>query len=286
MSDISSPSVIRNIIQHHGLHPLKRLGQNFLIDRNVLNKIADSCSISPSQYLVEIGPGLGTLTQELASRSQGVFAIEIDRRLEPILSALAAEKTNIRILYQDILKIDIEEELQKAFDLKTIPPYQICANIPYNITTPIIFQLLEKCPHMQSATLMMQKEVGTRIMAVPGNKDYGRLTLTIAYYARVEHIMNVSHHCFYPKPEVDSAVLKIIPRPTKLYIKNEAVFKRFINEAFQKRRKTILNITTDFFGLEKEAVARELKALGLNPNLRPENLSLEDIAGLLNTFIA
>ena len=285
MPDRSSPTSIRNIMQQHGLYPKKRLGQNFLIDHNILDKIADSCAISPEQYIVEIGPGLGGLTQELAKRGQGVLAIEIDSTLEPILHTLTVDKPNIRIIFQDILKVNIEDELQKAFDLPEIMPYQVCANIPYNITTPILFKLLENCPHMLAATLMMQKEVGERIMAVPGNKQYGRLTLSTAYYADVQHIMNVSHNCFHPKPEVDSMVLKIIPQhPKKVFINSEALFKSFVTAAFQKRRKTILNITSMFFGMPKEEAANKLTVLGLGTTLRPENLSLEDIANLLNAF--
>jgi 16S rRNA (adenine1518-N6/adenine1519-N6)-dimethyltransferase len=272
-------------MQQHGLYPKKRLGQNFLIDHNILIKIADSCEISPDQYLVEIGPGLGGLTEELAARSQGVLAIEIDGGLEPILRALTTDQANIRIVFQDILKVDIETELQKAFGLHEIMPYQVCANIPYNITTPILFKLLENCPHMLAATLMMQKEVAERIMAVPGNKQYGRLTLSTAYYADVQHIMNVSRNCFHPKPEVDSVVLKVIPQhPKKVFIKNEGLFKNFITAAFQKRRKTILNITSSFFGTDKENAKNKLEALGLGTALRPENLRLEDIARLLNIF--
>jgi len=272
-------------MHQHGLYPKKRLGQNFLIDRNILKKIADSCAISPEQYLVEIGPGLGGLTQELARCCRGVLAIEIDASLEPILRTLVTDEPNIRIIFQDVLKVDIETELQRAFGLPEILPYQVCANIPYNITTPILFKLLENCPHMQSATLMMQKEVGERIMAVPGNKDYGRLTLSTAYYADVQHIMSVSHHCFHPKPEVDSVVLKIVPQhPKKVSINNEELFKSFITAAFQKRRKTILNITSMFFGVSKEEAEQKLKLVGLGNNLRPENLSLIDIANLLNVF--
>lgn len=286
MPDTSSSSAARSIMEQYGLHPQKRLGQKFLVDRNILNKIADSCAFSSEQYVVEIGPGLGGLTRELANRSRGVLAIEIDRRLEPILRALADDNPNIRILYQDILNVDIEAELQKAFALETVPPYQVCANIPYNITTPIIFKLLENCHHMQSATLMMQKEVGARIMASPGSKEYGRLTLTVAYHAHVRQIMNVSRHCFYPKPEVNSVVLQIIPQPArKINVSDEALFKRFIKESFQKRRKTILNITSEIFAIDKETVKRKLKTLGLEANLRPENLSLEDMAKLLNTLI-
>lgn len=285
MPDRSSPSAARNIMKQHGLHPRKKLGQNFLVDGNVLNKIADSCAISNEQYVVEIGPGLGGLTQELARRSRGVLAVEVDRSLEPILSPLMEENPNIRILWQDILKVDIEAELKKAFALEMILPYQVCANIPYNITTPIIFQLLETCPHMQFATLMMQKEVGERLAAVPGTKAYGRLTLTAAYFADMQHIMTVSRNCFHPKPEVDSVVLRITPRHSKkVYIKDETLFKNYVNAAFQKRRKTILNITSDFFDIGKEEVAQKFKALGLQSNLRPENLSLEDMASLLNAF--
>jgi len=285
MPDRSSPSGARTIMQCHGLFPKKRWGQNFLVDRNILTKIADSCAISADQYILEVGPGLGGLTQELANRSQGVLAVEVDTTLEPVLSELAASSPGIKIIFQDILKVEIEAEIQKAFDLPAIKPYQVCANIPYNITTPILFKLLENCPHMVSATLMMQKEVGQRLMASPGSKDYGRLTLMAAYYADIEHIMDVSRQCFYPRPEVDSLVLRIIPQhPQKVPIHNEQAFKGFIRAAFQKRRKTILNITSDFFTLDKYESEKKLQALGLQPNLRPENLSLEDVARLINAF--
>ena len=285
MSDRSSPSGARTIMQRYGLFPKKRWGQNFLVDRNILTKIADSCAISADQYILEVGPGLGGLTQELANRSQGVLAVEVDTTLEPVLRELAASNPGIKIIFQDILKVEIEAEIQKAFDLPAIKPYQVCANIPYNITTPILFKLLENCPHMVSATLMMQKEVGQRLMASPGSKDYGRLTLMAAYYADIEHIMDVSRQCFYPRPEVDSLVLRIIPQhPQKVPVHNEQAFKGFIRAAFQKRRKTILNITSDFFTLDKYESEKKLQALGLQPNLRPENLSLEDVARLINAF--
>lgn len=285
MLDRASPSVTKNLMQKYGLFPKKRLGQNFLLDRNILAKIADSCAITPEQYLVEIGPGLGGLTQELAARCRGVLAIEIDASLEPPLKELAAENKNVRFLFRDVLKVDIEAEIQSAFELEEMVPFQVCANIPYNITTPILFQLLEKCPHMQSATILMQKEVGQRLRAAPGNKDYGRLTLTTAYYADVQHIMNVSRNCFYPRPEVDSSVLKIIPqRSNRVLINHEEVFKDLLRAAFQKRRKTILNITSSFFKLDKEVTASRLRELGLAANLRPENLSIQDVARLVNAF--
>lgn len=285
MADILSPSGEKNMMTQHGLHPKKRLGQNFLVDRNILTKIADSCAISPEQYVVEIGPGLGTLTRELSGRCRGVMAIEIDHSLEDILNELVKEKPNLRIVFQDVLKVDIETELTKAFGLEKVTPYQVCANIPYNITTPIIFKLLEDCPNMQAATLMMQKEVGERIMASPGTKEYGRLTITTGFYAKVQHVMNVSRHCFYPQPDVDSAVLKILPQyPKRILINNDELFKNFIAAAFQKRRKTILNIVNSFFSTGKEEAEQKLNQIGLKANLRPENLSLDDIARLLNTF--
>ena len=181
--------------------------------------------------------------------------------------------------------MDVEAELQKAFNLAEILPYQVCANIPYNITTPILFRLLENCPNMQSATLMMQKEVRERLLAHPGTKQYGRLTLTTAYYADVHHVMNVSRNCFYPSPDVDSAVLRIVPqKPKNVLIHQEEVFRNLVRLAFQKRRKTILNISTDFFQQDKVTVGKKLEELGLAANLRPENLSIQDVARLVNAF--
>jgi 16S rRNA (adenine1518-N6/adenine1519-N6)-dimethyltransferase len=285
MLDRASPSVTKSLMKKYGLFPKKRLGQNFLLDRNVLTKIADSCAITPEQYLVEIGPGLGGLTQELAARSRGVLAIEIDTSLEPALQELASENTNVKFLFKDVLKVNIEDEIKIAFGLDEMVSYQVCANIPYNITTPILFQLLETCPNMQTATLLMQKEVGQRLLAVPGNKDYGRLTLTTAYYADVQHIMNVSRNCFFPQPEVDSSVLKIIPlRAKKLVVNHEEVFRDLLRASFQKRRKTILNITSSFFKLDKKVTESKLLELGLAANLRPENLSIEDFARMVNAF--
>ena len=285
MGDRSSPSAARAILARHGLRPQKRLGQNFLVDRNVLSKIADACGAGPEQYLVEIGPGLGALTQELAQRSRGVLAIEIDTSMEPILQELAGEYPNLRLLFKDILAVGIEAELRRAFALAETVPYQVCANIPYNITSPILFQLLEECPHMQSATLMMQKEVAERILAQPGSKDYGRLTLTTAYYAEVEQLMQVSRNCFLPRPDVDSVVLKIVPQNhQRVGGPHEADLKNFIKAAFSKRRKTILNICSGFFDLEKTAAGHKLQELGLAANLRPENLNLEEMARLVEAF--
>lgn len=276
-----SINIMQKLMKEYKLFPKKKWGQNFLVDGNILNKIADSCAPSQPGYVVEIGPGLGALTRQLAKRSKGVLSIEIDKSLQEPLQEVLGDCTNTRLLFADVLKVDIESQLKTAFNLTEIPRYQVCANIPYNITTPIIFQLLEDCPNMICATLMMQKEVARRILAKPNNKEYGLLTLMISYYAEVECLMKVSHHCFYPRPEVDSSVIRITPLPDKrVQVKDEKNFKDFTKAAFQKRRKTILNICSSFFKLEKGEIEEQLNALGILPASRPENLGIQEFASI------
>ncbi len=285
MPVLSSVKGVQDIMQRYGLHARKGLGQNFLIDQNILTRIADSTGINKDEYVVEIGPGLGALSRELAARGRGLLCIDIDERLEAVLEETLAGYDNIRILFRDILKTDIESALIEAFQWEEIVSYKVCANIPYNITTPIIFKLLESCPHMQSATLMMQKEVAERILASPGSKDYGRLTIATAYHAKVEQVINVSRNCFYPRPEVDSTVLRFIPLQKKMLTSNEEIiFKQMLNTFFQQRRKTILNSLTNFFKLDKSIIEEKLQTIGFAPNLRPENLALQDYITLVRAF--
>lgn len=285
MTGIASMKAVRELMERYNLYTRKGYGQNFLIDQNIVSRITGSANLTRDDYVVEIGPGLGTMTQELAGRSRGVLAIDIDERLKAVLAETLADFTNIELLFQDILKTDIESALMSAFHLEEIAPYKVCANIPYNITTPIIFKLLESCPNMQSATLMMQKEVGSRILASPGSKEYGRLTVAVAYHARVVSRLNVSHNCFYPRPEVDSIVLEFIPRQRpELKDQEEKYFKDLINHAFQKRRKTMLNICTSVFARNKAEAENIMNGLALSPNLRPEDLSLEDFIALAKAF--
>jgi 16S rRNA (adenine1518-N6/adenine1519-N6)-dimethyltransferase len=279
-----SLSQIRELMRRYDFYPRKKWGQNFLIDGNILNKIASSCKLTQDDYVIEIGPGMGALTVKLANDSGGVLAIDIDQDLQVMLNEVLCEYDNIRILFADILTVDLEKELAKAFALPQPWPYQVCANIPYNITTPIIFHLLENCPHLISATLMMQKEVAERIMASPGGKEYGLLTLMTSYYAHSELLMNVSRNCFYPRPEVDSAVLRITPRKEKIKVKDETLFKALLRASFQKRRKTILNICTGFSKQDKNQIRGWLEQWGISPLARPENLSLEDFALLSNNL--
>ncbi|MGE5390672.1 MAG: 16S rRNA (adenine(1518)-N(6)/adenine(1519)-N(6))-dimethyltransferase RsmA [Deltaproteobacteria bacterium] len=284
MAGLQSLSQVKQAMHQHQFHPRKKWGQNFLVDRNITNKIIEACMPIDGQFVVEIGPGLGALTGTLAERSLGVLAVEIDRSFEPVLSELTREHNNARLLFADVLAIDIESELTRAFTLKEVPPFMVCANIPYNITSPILFKLLEQCTRLTAATLMIQKEVAQRIVAGPGSKTYGLLSITAGYYARIEYVMTVSRHCFYPEPEVDSSVIRIIPREIKPEVYDEKLFKGLLKAAFQKRRKTILNICTSFFPQEKAEVEHRLKNIDIDPGARPENLSMEEFVALANHF--
>lgn len=285
MSKAATLSGVHQIVNEYQLYPKKKWGQNFLVDKNILSKIADSAGLSSDEYVVEIGPGLGALTVELSRRSRGVLSVDIDKRLEPVLKEELAGLNNIRIIFKDILEANIEKELMQAFNLEKVPPYRVCANIPYNITTPIIFHLLENCPGMRSATLMMQKEVADRMLASPGGKDYGLLTLMTEYYSEKYFSMKVSRNCFYPRPEVDSSVIKIVPRgENQIQVKNEVLFKSLMRAAFQKRRKTILNICGTFFKQDKQFIQDKLEYLAIPPLSRPENLSLKEFALLADAF--
>ena len=283
----ASLSTVKSMMQRFAMHPKKKWGQNFLVDQNILSKIVAACELDENSLAVEIGPGLGALTERLAASGARVLAIDIDRQLKPVLEETMADYDRVRLLFGDILEFDLEQELARAFNLENISPYKVCANIPYNITTPIIFQLLEQCPHLESAILMMQKEVAQRLAAAPGSKDYGLLTLNVAYHSRVEMITRVSRNCFYPRPEVDSSVVKITPYPyhtKRVTVKDEQTLKKFMKAAFQQRRKTILNSCTGFFKTEKPSAAAILKSLDLNPDTRPEQLSLEDFARITEMF--
>ncbi len=285
--DISSKTGIKEITNKYNIYPHKKWGQNFLVDKNILNKIANLSGLTSDDYVIEIGPGLGALTREIASRSKGVLAIEIDPSLQEVLQETLADSNNSRLKMADVLKVNLEQELMDAFKLSKLTTYKVCANIPYNITTPIIFNLLETGPNMEYAILMIQKEVALRIKARPGNKEYGLLTVMIQYYAEVEYLMDVSRNCFFPRPEVDSAVIKITPHnPNKFKLKNEAGFKSLVRKAFQMRRKTMLNICSAEFGMEKEKIKRYLDILGIDCNKRPENLTIHNFISIAENWPA
>ncbi len=284
--DISSKTTMKEMISKYNIYPHKKWGQNFLLDKNILNKIVELSRLTSEDYVIEIGPGLGTLTREIANRSKGVLAIDIDSSLEEVLKETLGDINNTRLKFADILKVNIEKELTNAFNLTdSNKTYKVCANIPYNITTPIIFNLLENYCNMEYAVLMMQKEVALRIKALPGSKAYGLLTVMIQYYANVEYLMDVSRNCFFPRPEVDSAVIKIIPhRPRKFKLKKEDVFKSLVRRAFQMRRKTMINICAVEFGVEKEKIREYLVDLDIDGNKRPENLTIHNFISIAENW--
>lgn len=284
MNPAATVKEVRAALSEYGLHPHKKWGQNFLVDKNVLKKIVDGCEIDSDAYVLEIGPGLGALTRELAGRCRGVLAVEVDRQLQQVLERSFEDMPGVHFIFADVLSLDLEREIWRAFDLKALSPYSVCANIPYNITSPILFKLLEECTGLKSATLMMQKEVADRITARPGGKNYGLLTLTTAYYAQVRTVTQVSRNCFYPKPEVDSSVIQITPHLIKPVQADEKRLKEFLKAAFQKRRKTILNICADFFHKDKQSCTEVLMGSQIAPLRRPETLDLGEFALLLKAF--
>lgn len=276
MINPDSISGLRSLLKEYNIKPVKALGQNFLTDRNVLRNIAEKADLSVQEYVVEIGPGLGALTQQLTPRCKGLLAIDADARLEEPLKALIGGQPGVRLLIKDVLSVDLEAELAAAFSLPEPPSFSVCANIPYHITSPIIFKLLEQCPHLRTATLMMQKEVGERILAQPGTKSYGLLTVMTRWYAEAVLLMKVSKNCFTPKPEVDSAVLQFRPRPGKYPCQNEDLFKHLVRTSFQMRRKTMSNICVKVFMGNKNDLETRLVNLGIDPQRRPETLTVSE----------
>ncbi|MGI5881212.1 MAG: 16S rRNA (adenine(1518)-N(6)/adenine(1519)-N(6))-dimethyltransferase RsmA [Syntrophomonadaceae bacterium] len=284
MIKTSTISGLKVIMDKYQLFPRKKWGQNFLVDGNILTKIADQAVTSAVSYVLEIGPGLGALTTELAARFEGVLAVDIDHSLEPALKDVLQSFPQVRLLFADILDIDVEANLNGYFPA-TESGFIVCANIPYNITTPIIFKLLEECPSMKGAILMIQKEVADRILANPGSKDYGLLTLMTRYRADVRLITNVSRNCFYPRPDVDSAVISLTPLSSpRVSVVDESGFKGLMRTAFQMRRKTMLNICHSYYAVDKNTAQTKLENAGINPMIRPEQLYLEDFARIAAGF--
>lgn len=262
-----------------GLRPKKRLGQHFLVDHHQLERIARACELQPDDYVVEIGPGWGFLTAYLAERARGVLAVEVDQALAPVLEAALAGYPNVRLLFADVLRVDLEDEVRRAFSLQGEVRFAVCANLPYYITTPIIFALLERARGLQSAVVMVQREVAERLVARPGSADYGLLTVMVAYRARVEMVGRVPAACFWPRPEVESAVVRLVPhRQPPVRVEDEQRFRRLVRTAFQKRRKTMLNIVAAAFEVDKARGAACLQRAGIDAQRRPETLSLEEFA--------
>lgn len=249
----------------------KSLGQNFISDPNLISAIADAAAIEAEDTVVEIGPGRGALTLELADRAKALTAVELDADLIPILRAVCGTRDNITIVNEDILKFDFS-----GIDQENL---RIVGNLPYYITTPIILGLLEKGVKAKSMTFMVQKEVAERIVSPPGSKDYGVLSISVQYYCNAQYMLDVGAEYFNPRPKVDSAVVNLTPKGERLLApEDEALFFSMVKTAFSQRRKTLQNTLTGFCGFTKESLGEVLEAAGVEASRRPETLSLEEFA--------
>ena len=274
---IASPQVTQHILNRFKLRADKKLGQNFLIDENVVHQIVAAAELSEADTVLEVGPGIGTLTQGLAESKARVVAVELDTRLLPVLATTLNGYDNVRVVHGDILKVNIMEEVGA-------PSFKVCANLPYYITTPIIFALLEKRLPMERLVAMVQKEVAERMAAQPGGKEYGALSVAIQYYTEPKIAFIVPPTSFIPAPAVDSAVI-VCKRREKppVEVCDEVLFFRVVKAAFSLRRKMLSNSLKNM-GIKSEQVAKWLELAGVDGKRRAETLSLEDFAKLTNSF--
>lgn len=280
MADLGKPQNTIAILQKYRFNFQKKFGQNFLIDPRVLDKIIAAAGITEEDFVLEIGPGIGTMTQYLCENAREVTAVEIDRNLIPILEDTLHDYENVEIINEDILKVDVNRLAQEKNNGN---PIKVVANLPYYITTPIIMGLFESHVPVDSITIMVQKEVAERMQAGPGSKDYGALSLAVQYYAKPEMIAHVPPNCFMPRPKVGSAVIRLVRHEkAAVQTENEGLMFRIIRASFNQRRKTLVNGLNNSpeIPASKEQIAAALEQLGLNPNVRGEALTLEQFAGL------
>ena len=281
MATLGIPSNTIEILKKYNFSFQKRFGQNFLIDTHVLEKIVDEAGIDEDDCVLEIGPGIGTMTQYLCERAGRVIAVEIDKALIPILNDTLSSYSNVEIINEDILKVDTTNLCNKYNNGR---PIKVVANLPYYITTPIIMGLFESgCP-LESITIMVQKEVADRMKCGPGSKDYGALSLAVQFYSNPEIVANVSPESFIPKPGVGSAVIRLTryPKPP-VEVDDEKYMFKLIRAAFNMRRKTMVNsLMSGNLGLTKEEILTAIDKLNLSPQVRGEALTLNEFAALSN----
>lgn len=282
MADLGKPQNTIAVLQKYNFNFQKKFGQNFLIDTRVLEKIIQAAGITKEDFVLEIGPGIGTMTQYLCENAREVAAVEIDRNLIPILADTLRAYQNVEVLNEDILKVDINRLAQEKNQGR---PIKVVANLPYYITTPIIMGLFESHVPVDSITIMVQKEVAERMQAGPGTKDYGALSLAVQYYARPEVVANVPPNCFIPRPKVGSAVIRLTRHREKaVEVQDENLMFRLIRASFNQRRKTLVNGLNNApeLNLEKQQIVNALAEMGLAPGIRGEALTLEQFAALSN----
>lgn len=285
--DIATPVRTQAIMNQFGINTKKSLGQNFLTDINILKNIVAAGDVKDTDNVVEIGPGIGALTEQLARAAKQVVAFEIDDRLIPVLDHTMAPYDNVTIVHNDILKVDLEKEFAKQFADTTVP-LKLVANLPYYITTPILMQVLQSGIHFDNIVVMMQKEVADRLSAEPGTKDYGSLTLAVQYRMNAKLAFTVSRTAFVPNPNVDSAIISLTPRePLAVQPRDEKQLFELFKIGFVMRRKTLWNNLTTAFGKGEAMQAKltaALEAIDLDPRTRAEKLSLERFIELHNAL--
>ena len=283
---IADYSVTKAVLERHGFTFKKSFGQNFLTDTNILQKIVDTAEIDDQVNVIEIGPGIGALTEFLAERAAQVMAFEIDHRLVPILADTLRDFDNVTVVNEDILKVDLAQHIQNFKNPEL--PIKVVANLPYYITTPILMHLIESGITFSEFVVMMQKEVADRISAQPNTKAYGSLSIAVQYYMTAKVAFIVPRTVFVPAPNVDSAILKMVRRPEPaVTVEDEQLFFKVSKVSFTHRRKTLWNNLTGYFGKADEVKEKLTKALdqaGLSPSVRGEALSLEEFASLADAL--
>lgn len=289
MEKLTSPTVIRALMARHDLHFNKRYGQNFLIDSNIVYKIVQAGNVTEDDTILEIGPGIGTMTACLCENASQVIAVEIDKKLIPVLEETLNPYDNVTVINDDILNLiklpDFDDILNPGNNSESKQSLKVVANLPYYITTPIIMSLLESDLEFEQLTFLVQKEVGERICAVPGCKAYGSLTIACAYYAQTEIAFDVPADVFMPKPKVDSVVITLKKRQSPAYMpKDKAAFFRIIKAAFLNRRKTLLNGLNNNTSYSKDEILTALSVADIDPGIRAEQLSGDDFVRLTNAF--
>lgn len=279
---LGNPTNTIAVLNRYGFNFQKKFGQNFLIDENVVEKIVREAGVTKDDFIVEVGPGIGTMTQILCENAREVVAVEIDKKLIPILTEdTLSYYGNVTVINEDILKLDIRKLAEEKNNGK---PIKVVANLPYYITTPIIMGLFESHVPLDSITIMVQKEVADRMQCGPGTKDYGALSLAVQFYAKPKVVLNVPASCFMPRPNVDSAVIRLERFKTPpVDVKDEHLMFKIIRASFNQRRKTMLNsVGNSGIGISKEALSKALETMGLPLTIRGEALTLEQFAALSN----
>ena len=278
--ELTNPSVIKEVLSKNGFSFKKSLGQNFLINPTVCPKMAESAVNQDEIGVLEIGPGIGVLTAELAKVAKKVVSIELDERLKPVLSETLAEFENIDVIFGDAMKLDLEKILKENFNDSKV---SVCANLPYYITSPIIMNLLESRLPFSSLTVMVQKEAAERLCAKVPSRDSGAVTVAVRYYCEPEILFNVSRGSFMPAPNVDSSVIRLnILKEPSVNVTNEKLFFKMVRAAFEQRRKTFVNSVSAGLGISKDTVKNALLSVGVTETVRAEALSMEQLASICN----